>query len=188
MRLRELFDEVADLSVTARAGYFAEHQVNAGTRHELEDLLAFDGASATSVERNVGQVAAAALDRIEQSDCRYGLYRLGDLLGRGGMGVVYSAERVDGEVTRKVAVKLLQLDADSPTIRKRFLVERQIMASLNHPGIAALLDAGHTSDGQPYLVISMAFRLMCTLGIWTCGARFSCLYASAKPCLTLIRT
>jgi serine/threonine protein kinase len=153
VRLRELFDEVADLSVTARARYFAEHQVNPGTRHELEDLLAFDGTSDIFVERNLGQVAAAALEHIEQGDRRYGPYRLRDLLGRGGMGVVYSADRVDGEVTRKVAVKLLHLGAASPTIRKRFLAERQIMASLNHPGIAALLDAGHTSDGQPYLVM-----------------------------------
>jgi serine/threonine protein kinase len=166
VRLRELFDKVVDLSVTARACYFREHQVNPGTRHEFEDLLAFDGASDTSVSRNVGQVAAAALNRIEQSSRRYGPYRLGALLGRGGMGLVYSAERVDGELTRKVAVKLLQLSADSPIIRKRFLAERQIVASLNHPGIAALLDAGHTSDGQPYLVpwiTSMASRLMCTL-------------------------
>jgi serine/threonine-protein kinase len=148
-----LFDAVADLSVTERARYFADHQVNPSTRQDVEELLAFDGASDTPLERQVGQVAAAALDHIEQSGRRYGPYRLGDLLGRGGMGVVYSAERIDGEMTRKVAVKLLQLGADSPTIRKRFLAERQIMASLNHPGIAALLDAGHTSDGQPYLVM-----------------------------------
>jgi serine/threonine protein kinase len=153
VRLKELFDEIADLSVNGRARYFAEHQVNPGTRHELEDLLAFDRASATSVERHIGQVAAAALNHIEPSGCRYGPYRLGDVLGRGGMGVVYSAERVDGEVTRKVAVKLLHLGADVPTVRRRFLAERQIMASLNHPGIAGLLDAGHTSDGQPYLVM-----------------------------------
>src|SRR5262249_15960728 len=84
---------------------------------------------------------------------RCGPYHLGEVLGRGGMGAVYSAERVDGEVTRKVAVKLLPPSADDPRVRKRFLTERQILASLNHPGIAFLLDAGHTNDGQPYLVM-----------------------------------
>ena len=153
MRLKQLFEEVADLSVTARARYFAERQVNPDTRQQIEDLLAFDDSWVTSLQRNIGQAAKVTLDSIEQNGRSYGPYRLGDLLGRGGMGVVYSAERVDGEVTRKVAVKLLHLGANSPTIRKRFLSERQIMASLNHPGIAALLDAGHTNDGQPYLVM-----------------------------------
>ena len=54
------------------------------------------------------------------------------------MGAVYSAERVDGEVTRKVAVKLLPLGSDGPGLRKRFLAERQILASLNHPNVAAV--------------------------------------------------
>jgi tetratricopeptide (TPR) repeat protein/tRNA A-37 threonylcarbamoyl transferase component Bud32 len=153
VRLRELFDEVSDLSDTARARYFAEHQVSPATRNELEDLLSFDGVSDTSFERNVGQLATAALDHLDRSNAGYGPYRLCDLLGRGGMGAVYSAERIDGEVTRKVAIKVLHPGADIPTIRKRFVAERQIMASLNHPGIAALLDAGHTSDGRPYLVM-----------------------------------
>jgi eukaryotic-like serine/threonine-protein kinase len=153
VRVREVFDDVAELSVAARGRYFAQHHVNTGTRGEVEELLAFDCRWTTSLERNVGQVAVAALAQAEHGDRRCGPYRLGELLGRGGMGAVYSAERVDGEVTRNVAVKLLPLGADGPRLRKRFLAERQILASLNHPGIAALLDAGHTADGQPYLVM-----------------------------------
>jgi len=149
----ELFDEVADLTGGARSRYFAEHDVSEGTRVEVEGLLAFDGGWTTSLERDLGRVATDAIARMEQGDRRCGPYRLGDLLGRGGMGAVYSAERVDGEVARKVAVKLLPPGSDGPGLRKRFLSERQILASLNHPGIAALLDAGHTSDGQPYLVM-----------------------------------
>ena len=149
----ELFDEVADLTDGARSRYFAEHHVSEDARVEVEGLLAFDCGWTKSFERDLGRVAVAAIGQLEQGDRLCGPYRLGDLLGRGGMGAVYSAERVDGEVTRKVAVKLLPLGSDGPGLRKRFLAERQILASLNHPGIAALLDAGHTSDGQPYLVM-----------------------------------
>jgi len=69
------------------------------------------------------------------------------------MGSVYSAQRVDGEVAQRVAVKLLRPGMDDPTLRQRFLAERQILAALSHPNIARLLDAGHREDGQPYLVM-----------------------------------
>ncbi|HEY1338032.1 MAG TPA: serine/threonine-protein kinase, partial [Bryobacteraceae bacterium] len=149
----ELFDEVADLTTGARSRYFADCHVNEDTRREVEGLLVFDCAWTTSLKQDIGRAAESAITGLEQGDRRCGPYRLGHLLGRGGMGAVYSAERVDGEVTRKVAVKILPFGSDGPAVRKRFLAERQILASLNHPGIAALLDAGHTSDGQPYLVM-----------------------------------
>jgi tetratricopeptide (TPR) repeat protein len=69
------------------------------------------------------------------------------------MGTVYLAERRDGEIEHKVAVKLLRADADRPAWRERFLRERQLLANLNHPSIARLLDAGHTADARPYLVM-----------------------------------
>jgi tetratricopeptide (TPR) repeat protein/predicted Ser/Thr protein kinase len=75
------------------------------------------------------------------------------LLGRGGMGSVYLAERADGELHHSVAIKLLRFGADELSFHDRFLRERQILASLNHPGIAKLLDVGRTNDGQPYLVM-----------------------------------
>ena len=69
------------------------------------------------------------------------------------MGDVYLAGRDDGEIDQQVAVKLLRTDVDRPTWRERFLRERQMLASLNHPAIARLMDAGHTADGQPYFVM-----------------------------------
>jgi serine/threonine-protein kinase len=69
------------------------------------------------------------------------------------MGAVYSGLRVDGEGEQHVAVKLLRPGRDSPALRQRFLAERQILATLAHPNIARLLDAGHGEDGQPYLVM-----------------------------------
>lgn len=74
-------------------------------------------------------------------------------LGSGGMGTVYLAERSDGEIQQSVAVKLLRADNHRPAFRKRFLRERQFLASLNHPSIAHVIDAGHTDDGRPYLVM-----------------------------------
>src|ERR1051325_9698547 len=82
-----------------------------------------------------------------------GPFQLLSLIGRGGMGVVYLAERVDGEVRQRVAVKLLRAALDSSGGRKRFLQERQILAHLAHPNIARLIDAGHRADGHPYLVM-----------------------------------
>jgi eukaryotic-like serine/threonine-protein kinase len=70
------------------------------------------------------------------------------------MGIVYLAERADGQYRRQVAIKLLRVTHDAETLRRRFLAERQILASLNHPNIAQLLDGGVTDDGQtPFLVM-----------------------------------
>jgi tetratricopeptide (TPR) repeat protein len=82
-----------------------------------------------------------------------GSYRIVSLIGRGGMGSVYLAERVDGEIQRKVAVKFLRADGHRPEWRERFLKERQLLASLKHPCIVQVIDAGHTDDGRPFLVM-----------------------------------
>ncbi len=82
---------------------------------------------------------------------RLGPWRLGPLLGRGGAGEVYAAERADGAFEQKVAVKVLQVEAAAQL--PRFHAERRILARLEHPGIARLLDGGVTADGRPYAVI-----------------------------------
>jgi serine/threonine-protein kinase len=81
-------------------------------------------------------------------------YTLGRQLGEGGMGVVYLAERVEGEFRQTVALKLLNTSAlASHTILSRFLFERQLLARLNHPNIAHLVDAGALGDGRPFLAM-----------------------------------
>jgi tetratricopeptide (TPR) repeat protein len=82
-----------------------------------------------------------------------GRWRVTGELGRGGMGTVHAAERADGEYTQQAALKLLRLGMDEAHTRARFLRERQILADLEHPGIARLLDGGVTPDGRPYLVL-----------------------------------
>ncbi|REJ75160.1 MAG: hypothetical protein DWQ30_19335 [Acidobacteria bacterium] len=82
-------------------------------------------------------------------------YRLLSVLGRGGMGVVYRAERADDQFQKEVALKLLPMGLETPEGRRRLLIERQILARLEHPGIARLLDGGVTEEGTPYLVMEL---------------------------------
>ena len=84
-----------------------------------------------------------------------GAYRILRLLGRGGMGAVYLAERADGAFHRRVALKLVKRGMDSEEILARFQREREILARLQHPNIAHLLDGGITDDGLPYFVMEL---------------------------------
>lgn len=84
-----------------------------------------------------------------------GSYRLLELIGRGGMGVVYLAERADEQFEKRVAIKLLPRGLETPEMERRFRIERQILADLEHPSIARLLDGGVTDEGYPYLVMEL---------------------------------
>ncbi|HEY3839602.1 MAG TPA: serine/threonine-protein kinase [Bryobacteraceae bacterium] len=150
--VESLFHELADLPVEARSRYFAEHEVDEDTRREVERLLSFDSGESSPLESDIRAAASRALENLEGGGWLAGPYRLLELLGRGGMGAVYLAERVDGEVTQRCAVKLLPAGASDP-LRERFLQERQILASLTHANIARMLDAGHLPNGQPFLAM-----------------------------------
>ena len=149
-----LFHELAGLPPEKRENYLLDRHVTAEIRAEVNALLRFD--SATGGDSLTDCVAASA-ERCLEADVRFeagarcGPYRLLRVLGRGGMGSVYLAERVDGEVEQRVAIKLLRHRADEPAFLERFLRERQIMATLSHPGIVRLMDVGHMDNGQPYL-------------------------------------
>ena len=82
-----------------------------------------------------------------------GAYTIVAPLGEGGMGTVWLGDRADGEIQRKVAIKFLAGGSYRQGWRDRFLRERQLLASLSHPSIVHLLDAGHAPDGRPYLVM-----------------------------------
>jgi eukaryotic-like serine/threonine-protein kinase len=116
---------------------------DAELRVEIEELLArFDAENAAAVRE---------LDTMQGRII--GSYRLIREIGRGGMGAVYLAERADGMFKTKAAVKLIKRGMDTDSILRRFRNERQILAALNHPNIARLLDGGTTSDGLPYFVM-----------------------------------
>jgi eukaryotic-like serine/threonine-protein kinase len=84
---------------------------------------------------------------------RLGAWRIVDMIGRGGMGDVYRAERVDGGFEQPVAIKVLRTGMDRRDTVHRFEVERRILARFDHPHIVAILDGGNTPDGRPYLVM-----------------------------------
>src|SRR5687768_14441306 len=84
---------------------------------------------------------------------RIGPYRILRELGHGGMGTVYLAARADEQFHKRVALKVIRSGADSEEVVRHFKRERQILASLDHPNVARLLDGGTTDDGLPYFVM-----------------------------------
>lgn len=74
-------------------------------------------------------------------------------VGRGGMGVVYLAERADGAFELQVALKVVKRGLDTTEVLRRFHAERRILAAIDSPHIARVLDGGETPDGRPYLVM-----------------------------------
>jgi serine/threonine protein kinase len=156
--IQVLFHEVADLPPAEREQYFNHRGVPPHIREEVESLLNFDSFNGPHAETLSGFVATAVTEFFDSDTGpgeggRCGSYELIRLLGRGGMGAVFLAQRTDGEVEQRVAIKVVRNAAAEPAFRDRYLRERQILASLSHPGIARLLDAGHTTGGQPYLVM-----------------------------------
>ena len=153
--VRLLFRELADLTPAERERLLAQRKISSELRAEVESLLAFDSTNGNPfftacVADAAGEALRAGGDtRV----ARCGPYRLVRLLGQGGMGAVYLGERVDGELQQSVAVKFLAAGDRRPGWRDRFLTERQILASLNHPSIVRVIDAGHTEDARPYLVM-----------------------------------
>lgn len=117
---------------------------------ELEKLLALE-------DDNDGFMAEPLLERPapgqQQHGALVGPYRLESVLGEGGMGMVWLATRADGLYQRRVALKLLRPGLADPNLRLRFTREREILARLEHPNIARLLDAGIGAEGQPYLAL-----------------------------------
>src|SRR6185503_1730225 len=84
---------------------------------------------------------------------RIGPYQVIQTVGHGGMGDVYLAVRADDEYQKRVAIKVVQHGLGNPEVLRRFRNERQILAGLDHPYIARLLDGGTTPDGMPYVVM-----------------------------------
>ncbi len=155
-RIKEILDEALERPPEERAAHVeAACAGDAALRREVEALLA-SYAQASQFFGEMQAPAGALLPQAaEREGSRVGAYRLVEEIGRGGMGTVYRAERADGTFEQTVAVKLLRYAFDREGLRQRFLSERQILASLQHPGIAALHDGGVTDGGRPYFVMEL---------------------------------
>src|SRR5450432_4280150 len=158
-RLSTLLDHVLALAPERREAWLAtipaENQDMVPLVRELMTSLSAAEDDRLLETRDVlqRQIAAAAGSPVSLVGRHFGPYRVLRELGRGGMGSVWLAERADGLFARSVALKLVHAHLAGPALTERFARERAILAGLNHPHIARLLDAGYADDGQPYLAI-----------------------------------
>jgi non-specific serine/threonine protein kinase/serine/threonine-protein kinase len=138
-----------------RAAYLADAcKGRPDLRAEVESLLASHDSAADFLDAPL--VQGPAEDTVSADAMigqRVGPFILEELIGRGGMGVVFRAERRDGDFTQRVAVKVVEIALRRPEVWQRFRSERQILATLSHPNIVSLLDGGVTPQGQAYLVM-----------------------------------
>jgi non-specific serine/threonine protein kinase/serine/threonine-protein kinase len=147
-RAREIFDSAVERPSGERAAFVAEACVgNEDLRATLESLLRADARGGDILETGVVERPEAVLG------CRLGDYEVVGLVGQGGMGIVYHGVRADDQFRKRVAIKLIRRGMDSAFVVQRFRRERQILASLDHPSIARLVDAGTAPDGRPFIVM-----------------------------------
>ena len=148
---RELFDRALDVPIGERAVFLAHACPDPDTRARVQALLdAHDRAGDGFLARPAAELAAAAIGRAGR---RLGAYQITREIGRGGMGAVYLAARADDEFQKQVAIKIVAAPLGDEDLLRRFRRERQILAELEHPQIARLLDGGTTEEGLPYLVM-----------------------------------
>ena len=162
-RALAIFDQVADLAGGEREARLLE--ACAGDDALLAQVRALLAADASDAEPVSGDVAAwgEALAHAHEDDGAHGhmlgrsigAWKIVGVVGHGGMGAVYAVERGDGAYAQRAALKLIRASADTPTARERFLRERQILAGLQHPNIATLLDGGISADGEPWFVMEL---------------------------------
>ncbi|MEW5918709.1 MAG: serine/threonine-protein kinase, partial [Gemmatimonadota bacterium] len=159
-RIEGILDEVLELPREARAKFLTQACEGDGQlRAEVERLLLSADGESGLLDDSADANAALLLGDEDAARSRMGEtvgpYRIVRELARGGMGAVYEAERVDGAFQQRVALKLVRRGMDSEEVQQRFLAERQILARLTHPNIAALLDGGQTDVGQPWFAMEL---------------------------------
>ena len=154
-RLQEIFDAAVDVDPASRPAFLDERCAgDPQLRQQVESLLLHYGGDANRLDAAIdGALAASAFAPNPEAGQRLGPYRIERPLGEGGMGMVYLAVRDDEVYRKQVAIKVLRAGLGSGSMQARFRSERQILAQLDHPNIARLLDGGTTGAGVPYLVM-----------------------------------
>lgn len=151
-RIQQLFDEASQLAPGQREEWLKDACDGDHTLYrQVESLLSAVGQESGVLERQIASYATAVATVPPK---HIGPYRVISEIGHGGMGAVYLAERADQQYQRQVAIKIIRsFAAPQAELLRRFRVERQILASLQHPNIAQMLDGDVTDDGIPYLVM-----------------------------------
>src|SRR5258705_4442472 len=161
-QLKRLFHTALELGPAERTAFLIEACAGDEQLHQaVEKLLAsHDNAGSFLASPAVmDEGVITALDDVEISGSndrlgqRIGPYEIIRELGHGGMGTVFLAVRADDQYRKQVAIKLVNRGMDTDIILRRFVMERQILANLEHPNIARLLEGGSTPDGLPYFVM-----------------------------------
>ena len=155
-KIQALFEEIADSHPAERAAHLASScGDDTDLRISVESLLISDQRTEDPLVNAIGEAAESLL--VEHQDrllgTRIGAYRVVSILGHGGMSTVYRGERDDSQYQQTVAIKVLHYSTLHPRLRSRLHSERHILATLDHPAIARLIDSGDLEDGTPYLVM-----------------------------------
>jgi serine/threonine protein kinase/tetratricopeptide (TPR) repeat protein len=159
-----VFQEALDLDPDEWSDFLDRRcAADAQLRRAVEDLLAAERDAESFLEESVESIVPAEIaaaigeqapdPRSDRTGERVGAFRIVRQIGRGGMAGVYEAARADGEFEQRVAIKFLRRGLDTEDFVRRFLAERQILSSLEHPNIARLVDGGTTDRGLPYLAL-----------------------------------
>jgi serine/threonine protein kinase/tetratricopeptide (TPR) repeat protein len=156
LQVQSLFEAVAEHPPLEReAQLAADCGDDLDLKRAVQSLLASDQRTEDPLLHAVGE-AAESLLRAHQDrllGTRIGVYRVESILGQGGMSTVYRGERDDAQYSQTVAIKVLHHAAVHPRLRSRLHSERHILATLDHPCIARLIDSGDLEDGTPYLIV-----------------------------------
>ncbi|NOX70385.1 MAG: serine/threonine protein kinase [Gammaproteobacteria bacterium] len=152
-RIKNIYQQALDVETAERRAFVDQAcDGDADLVAEIIALLEVPTRSASSIDNIIGAASAALGGELGNGE-RIGPYRLHSIIGQGGMGHVYLAERADKEFEQRVAIKMVNWAGASPSMIERFRLERQILANLEHPNIARMLDGGRTPNGVPYLVM-----------------------------------
>jgi eukaryotic-like serine/threonine-protein kinase len=154
-QIEEIFQTIIERPPDERKSLLTQYcGGDAELRHEVESLLDYETADAF-IQEPIKGAAQSLSDELREDliGRRLGAYRVTRLVGHGGMGAVYEATRADDQFDQQVAIKIIKRGMDTDFARERFTREQRILARLEHPHIARLIDGGATEDGLPYFVM-----------------------------------
>lgn len=166
-RIEGLFERAVALPQSEQAAWLEANCEGSETREQVRQLLAADTGS-LAIEAPIRGAVGLLADRMRDRESlgaggRIGPYELIEEVGRGGMGTVFRARRVDGVFAKEVAIKIVNSPGVmSGAIQERFRRERNILGRLDHPNIASIIDGGSTESGIPYLVMEFVEGLSLT--------------------------